>query len=300
MKKLKPLNTLLITLLSIALIISGLIAINPYILYPGISPSTMSIVYPHINQARHMNNESLQRAKLEIKYIFNQMEQNVPVFVDDLYSLSTKGRIIYNAGLDYFSDDSDNLNALVLDKFEEHIISSDELNIQINAIIQDLIHNLSSNTDTMLSNIQMDMAITNTPIIEIQGLDEAIHSQVVDNLKGQLAWSVGGEATAFVLEVIIAHLIIQSTARAGIATLTAAGSLGIGLIVAVITDMVISHYAKEHMTEKVLMLMQEMRITVLEGDNQAPGIYKQLEDFVDSYSDEMEKSVLTAIAHSGR
>lgn len=254
----------------------------------------------HINQVRRMNQQALQRARNDLNSIFDRMEQSVPVLVDDLYTLRTKGRIIYNAGLDYFPGERDNLNSLVLEKFEKHIISQDDLKIQINAVIQKLLNILSSNTSTMFSNIQIDLEVSNTPHMEIERLDKVTHEQILSSLKDQLVLSVGAEAATLTLEVIIAHLVIQSSARAGMATLTTIGSLGIGLIVAVITDMVISHYAKDHMTEKIQGMIRHMRVSVLEGSPQVPGISKQLEELVTSYSEAVEVRVLTAIDHSGR
>lgn len=284
----------------------------------------LEMARPHIDAAARRNLKAVDEAIAAFRIIFKEMRVGVPAFAEELNSMSGKWRLarygVNDTWNKYVSKEpSTRVRDRVVSRFRTHIITESELERRISHVIEDLEYKLTASHNRMLAAIQSDIMVEHTdfvpPAIYSDELYKLLQETCADQRVRLLAISFGGEAAALVLSEITVAVVIRiitrmvtasgsaaagSAAAGAAATTTAtaiggAATLGVGLIVAVGVDMVISHISEKRMITQMNEMISGMENEMIAGNAQATGVRDVLLKYVGAFNQSQASGVEKAI-----
>ncbi|MCX7001785.1 MAG: hypothetical protein NTV22_00765 [bacterium] len=247
----------------------------------------------------HSNNEQAVKEAIKgVNELFDDMKARVPAFVEDIYGIKTKLKIIGKGTCDLWpwQKNRSRVKSLIEKKFAEHVITAAQLLGRINAISCGFTTSLTENKNRLALSVTSNLAdaLPQQMAVDTEIIRAAMNREIDRSVKPLLINNLGGEAASIVIAEVSAAIAINIFSRAmsqasvSIATETAAtcsaaalsgwATFGIGLIVAVVVDYFVSHYAKDKMTAALNERIEQMSKVVLDGVDGKPGYTAMLDD----------------------
>jgi hypothetical protein len=120
-----------------------------------------------LNEEEHRNQEAIDRARLRLASDFARYHRGVPNFADDLTSFGTRYQIAKASLADWWSD-SNEARELETKQFEESVVSDQQIQRDVAAVISQFSSDLEANRNQMLSELQESVATSALPLQPVE------------------------------------------------------------------------------------------------------------------------------------
>lgn len=277
----------------------------------GLTRSDMDRIYAReraiLKEYDKRDRESLDRLMSQIEYYFGGLKEGVPGFADEIYGIGSKikiaGRLIGDKFAHWIKGDRDRreVENYVMEVWERHLFSPEEVNSELERLVADFINSLEVNRNLMAVDIAAELKQVSelrAAGIAIDG--EKIRRTIEDRIRqssaeqvrlgvgGELVSLAGGELAAYGVIKLINSMITSSAAsvaaKAGTAGAGSSGAgasvaavsgwwtLGIGLVLAVAIDFGVSRYSRRRMVRNLNEEIDRLQSIVLDGYGASPGL----------------------------
>ncbi|MBW2217962.1 MAG: hypothetical protein JRF40_00505 [Deltaproteobacteria bacterium] len=238
-----------------------------------------------IERCSWKDKQAIINAVKDLNILFDQKQENVPGFLDDLFSFKSKGKMAY-----YFVRGNGRLETFLHEKTEHYLGSSYLLQAEVERITNVLKMEIQKNHNELLLALEADLAALpySLNIRQLSGKDfkEDFNHSFDIALKGMLPRTVGvtlgAETIALSFDIWVASAIgarivgamvtsgiiaggstaAGGTAVAGGAALapwTAGVSIAVGLVVAIAIDLICNKVARADAEDKILTALEDWR-----------------------------------------
>lgn len=264
-------------------------------------------VMARVEQAREKNSAAVERAEQELREMFREMRSNVPAFVSDMNGLWTKCKIVMNLVADAWpwQADRNRVRRMVEEKWAQHLMKPEKLEGRIKGVLDEFGRELQAERNLLL--VDVGNVLREVRVEKAQaGVDvrQVYEKRFEETLKPLLAKLLETEAASLVISeaagVVIVNLVTYVATKAGVLAaggLSGAATFGIGLVVGLIVDWIISNYAEGKMREDITAELEKLERVIMEGDGQNNmGMVALLQGMADAVSTAEREAVMKAYA----
>jgi len=257
-------------------------------------------VQPEIAMTDARNREAADRCLTRLRQVFHGYRADVPTFVADLTSISTRLGIVRRMPANWWKGDG-RIEVYVQEKFESHLFSEQQLRRDVGRVLEEFQQEIEANQKHMLVRVQASLAEADLPEVAIDRYEpflDAVASRLRDYSAGQGKDSVyhaltvlvvseaGGYAATSMVAGLLARLgsatVVTAAAGAGAtagATATGAGGgsiagpvgtvvgLGVGLAVGLVIDWWMTEKFEAEMQEQMNGYLMAIEETLLTGNS---------------------------------
>ena len=233
--------------------------------------------------------DAAAKAEEELHEFFEAAKQNSRRFAEHALGGWSKWYAVTDA-IPFTRDDR--LKEYITQCFHDDIFSPSDLDNALQDILALYLKEVESIENEMLVNIQRDVPdlpsssiMRTTPPESLSNIFQTLLVQTAESANSDLARCIGQEAVSFIAGEILGELAVQMATSAGILTAggsTGAMTFGIGLIVAVVVDQVVTWiwdwYAdpKGDLAAAICAQIDNMENLIIQGDGKTPGFRDQL------------------------
>jgi len=233
-------------------------------------------VTSRVQQASLSNRQAAAKGEVKMRAVFEQMRAQVPAFVEDINGLGTKCKTLCKGAADLwpYQQDRTRVQRMVEEKWKKHMITPEDVERRLTTILQEFMVELNAERNRML--VDVGSALRQVKADEVC-LDDrvrcAFDKEFETKLKGLLATSLKAEIASLVISeaaaVAIVNVVSQVLVKVGILAaggLSAPMTFGIGLVVGLIVDWIISNYAEAMMRENLVAELNKLERMVMDGE----------------------------------
>lgn len=268
--------------------------------------------------------EALKKTLQDIIVYLNSLKKNVPIFVDEVYSLKSKFSVAWKISGDKCSDWFGNGRRNETGKYIKNIwnrtmFTPNEVSNNIQAYVNELVYTLQGNRNKMAVEIEETFALVDGDftfdknyvcnIVEKRML-KAASSTTNTGICAEIVSLVGGEIATYAIIAIINHLATISTEQiatqaafsvaASSAALTGGtisgwATFGIGLAVGILIDLGVTAHSKKKMEATLNSAIDDLKKLFVYGDGKRAGLKKILQDSLFEYQKDKHKSIFCSL-----
>ncbi len=253
----------------------------------------------HIEKVRNANDESTEIAIKNVKIMFERIREKIPGTVSELYSLKSKCKYIGKGIADKWpwSKKRDRLTTMVEGIFEEHLGSDKDFKKSLAKIETDYRRSLVANKNNLLLNLSFDTTVNNKKTSEIkkETFIKLFEEQISEFAGPMVGISLAGDVSSFIVSEAVSVVVVNVVASATGCAIGGAATLGVGILVGVGVDLIVTKCAKETMIKKLTVAMNEMEKVILNGTEDVPGMVAELNQKSKQMTIAEEKAVKTAL-----
>lgn len=237
-------------------------------------------VRPHVEArvatAAERNERAARHAEEEMRAIFAEMRNNVPRFVEEITGIRTKCVMVWKGAKDLWpwQKDRARVRRMVEEKWNKCMLSPQDMKDRMEDILAGYGKALRAERNRLMVDVGEIMKDVN-----VQGKRTGVdvrrvcEEQFERALRPMLLKSLGSEVVSLVASeaagVVMVNVVSVVMTRAGMLAaggLSGAATFGIGLVVGLIVDWIISEYADAKMRQELIAQLTEMERLVMEGD----------------------------------
>lgn len=235
---------------------------------------------------------AVERQTAHLRRFFNDARTRTPKFAESVLGWSSKWRFVADK-VPYTRGDR---HAEFLRKtFSEQLFSDAELTQAVEQVGRGYADSLTDVENQMLVRLRQD--IVGLPIAELpefQSADrlQSAYGAALQRVQAHVGASVNNDVTTLVMSLVVQEVVTQVAVRLGVSAgvlSVGAGSswatLGIGLVVGVIVDQLISWVwdawtdPKGQLAADLNRKLTELETLIIEGDDKLPGLRTRLTSF---------------------
>lgn len=274
-------------------------------------------IVPLIQETTRRNQKIADQAIMDVKHVFRGYQSKVDPFVEDLVSLKTRGRILWEMPGDWLNDEN-RVKELVSAKFEEHLFSEEKMIEDISHVLTKFAEQIRASENQLLMDCKASVAASDMPEITLPGI-QMYASDVQKTLsdfaqKGAersvyngMATLVASEAGAIVAVRLVRSVLTGLGAKAAISASQTVGGAAtgsvfgakigsvvpgkgtiigasVGLAVGIVIDWWMTDRFKEKMTDDLKTYIHELQVGILQGTDGKEGLRHALRALIDDYS----------------
>ena len=296
-----------ITLISI-FIVSLILAIYCFVRISKTSPNIqhtdkylnlLKVNEVNINKVRNNNILAASNAVENIKSVFNYLKANVSPTVDDLYSLKNKLKFIGKGTADLWpwSKKKDRVNESVKHIFEKHFGSNEEITEVMSVITENYRREIEANKNEFILSIEYDTERGKEKVLSINKNEflDLMNNELSNMSEPLVKLSLAGEVSSLISGEIGACVASEIAATVSGSALSGWETFGIGVVVCVGADLIVSHFTKNFMEEELIKTIDEIEKLMLYGADDKPGIIKILNENAKAVTKEEEEALKNAL-----
>jgi hypothetical protein len=250
--------------------------------------SASDIVNRHLAWADGQSNG--EPAVQAIRELFAEARLGTRQFASEALSLKSKWKIL----TDYLTDGQDHKEFLN-EQFAIHVFTPEALEAAVQSAVAGHVRRLDDVDSELLVRLEADLE--SVPNLELSaGIDRhAIQSsldaavrQAIEAVQAELLPGAGLELVSYVAGEVLTSATFSLGASTGILSVgTASGvvTFGVGLVVGIIVDAVVSwvydamYDPVGQLTVRINQTLDELEQTILSGSDDAPGLVGRLQDY---------------------
>ncbi len=256
-----------------------------------------SEVEPRIVETDRLNREAAQRCVDRLRQVFENYQNGIQPFVEDLTSLSTRLGIARRMPGNWWNGDH-RIERYVQQKFETHLFSRQKLLGDVSSVLESFRQEVDANQRRLLVSVHASLEVADLPEIQIDSY-EPFFGKVARRLRGYSAEQgttsvynalivlIMSEAGSYAAVSVVAGLLarfgsaaaVSAAAGAGVtAGTTAAGAgggsmlgpvgtavgLGVGLAVGLVIDWWMTDRFEQEMSKQMADYLRMLEVTILD------------------------------------
>ncbi|GIW94417.1 MAG: hypothetical protein KatS3mg110_2458 [Pirellulaceae bacterium] len=285
-------------------------------------------IKPLVEKSDQQNNQAVERCVQRIHDQFDVYRSRVPEFVDDLLSLSTRGRVAWRMVT------GGAVEQLVREKFEARIFSADEFQNGLTETVTQFFEEVSANQNELYASVKV--ALGNHPDVNVQLPDleqfrKQVSEEIVRAMENQAKGSVyqfvasmaASELAAMVAQRLVTQLLVRvlpgvvsgmgvtaGTASAGGAGGSAVGPLGtaagiaVGFAVGMAVDWWLSSQYEKQLTDSLINYLNQTESALINGytttsqgkETSQPGLKQVLREYCKQVREAQLRCLSQAVA----
>ena len=253
----------------------------------------------HIEKVKNANNESTEIAIKNVEIMFERIREKIPGTVSELYSLKSKCKYIGKGIADKWpwSKKRDRLTTMVEGIFEKHLGSGKDFKKRLAEIEKDYGRSLIANKNELLLNLSFDATVNNQKASEIkkETFIKLFEEQISEFAGSMIGMGLAGEVTSLIVSEAVSVVVVNVVASATGCAIGGAATLGIGILVGVGVDLIVTKCAKEMMVKKLTIAINEMEKVVLNGTEDVSGMIATFNQQAKQMSEVEDKAVKKAL-----
>jgi hypothetical protein len=257
-------------------------------------------------------NAQCQAASVEslsgLAAFFNDTRARTGEFADDVLGWGAKWRI----AADYLPGTrGDRFEEYLRQKFEEHVFTPYDLEQKVGRSVADYLDAVATVENQMLVRLRADVA--DLPVSALPALEneaavtrnfQAALARAESQVQGQLKWDVTAEVVSLVGGEVLTMAAVRLGVSAGLLTAgatTTLQTLGIGLVVGLIFDQIVSwvwdwwRNPRGELAAELSGRLSELERLIVEGDGESPGLRRKLAEMDAERCRLREQIVMTMI-----
>lgn len=283
---------------------------------PAIAADTVRIALerakPHLDWADEQTAKAVSEHLQVFDLFFRDVKTRTPRFSRDILSYSSKWRLVADK-LPYTRTDR---HAEFLRKtFSEDLFSPDQLTDVLQQVRNNYVDSINAAENLMLVKIRADVA--DLPAADLPQFSDGAKLRVAfdraleeatQHVSADLRADVSREAVSAIMSEVLVLVGVRLGVSAGILGVGAGSSwatLGVGLVVAVIVDQVVSwvwDWWRDPVgdaTTKINLKLDELQKLIIDGDGTSPGLRGRLEKLARDRAVIRRNAVLELIKSGG-
>ena len=253
----------------------------------------------HIQKAARENNASAETAIKSIEAIFERMRENIPGTVSELYSVKSKCKYIGKGIADKWpwSKKHDRLETMVESIFDKYLGSDKNIQKRLTEIEKDYARSLIANKNELLLNLNFDATVNNgkNSGIKKEKLMKLFDEQLAEYTGPMIGISLGGEVSSLIVSEAVTVVVINVVSSATGCAVSGAATFGIGVLVGVGVDLIVTKCAKEMMIKKLTIAVSEMEKVILNGTKDVSGVIVIFNQKAAQMTQAEEKAVVSVL-----
>jgi hypothetical protein len=280
----------------------------PQLLLP---PPPEEIAKPHLSRAEEAVEHAIEEHLQAIDNFFADSKKNTPVFVEQALSWRSKWRLL----ADYVPYTSGTRHReFIRQPFEEHVFSAQQLEDVLQQIVRSYVTHVRSIEGQMLVDLRADASEFPTvyPLAalndeQLQERYDQVLSHAIAESGGALQQDIAGQVVAFIVGELVTVLITKFGTSAAILGTGAASNwttIGIGLVVGVIVDAIVSKLwdwwadPKGTLAAEIDRQLDEMNRLIVVGAADVKGLRQRLKEFAQERAVQRKTAVLSLLEPS--
>ncbi|TWU60481.1 hypothetical protein Poly51_07570 [Rubripirellula tenax] len=160
-------------------------------------------VEPQIAATDALNRAAADRCITRLSRLIDGYQSQVPPFVDDLTSWSTRFSIVSQLPGQWWNTD-DRVSVYISDKFESHLFSEQGLTEDIGAILQDFRSEVDANQKRMLTSVHASLSTSDLPDINLDSY-RPFFEKVAHDLQTYSAQQGASSVTSGVTAILVSE-----------------------------------------------------------------------------------------------
>jgi len=255
-----------------------------------------------LDQEESRNREAIQRAKRKLDLSFDHYRGGVPDYAEALTTWAVKFQITKSVVKDWWSE-SNTAKELVTDLFNQHVVSGNQMTLDVTRTFQQFTNDLAANRNQMLSELRGRADSAKVKLLQAETGPKAFDQAFEQNLSPILesrakqvpivaALSFGGgwrvtEAVTQIVRSLAIRLATQAGVKGGaMAAGSGAGSLAgplgfvAGLAVGYAVDMWMEKRFKEQVVSECTKKLNELQSAIWNGEGSQAGLSAHLSTLV--------------------
>ena len=262
----------------------------------------------------------------EIHRLIDGYRERIPDFVDNVFSLKSKAVILWKSAGDGIGqlrgrDDCDSARNYIREIWDDTMFSEKELSDRVAQEMASLRYCLAENRHQMASELLAEFGTMSDGTMDvaadanqIEAMCDVLDREIVRIAEQSSGQAIRGEGAALLLDAALTPVITKTvlalfrpvgtaaaSGAAGTGGATAAGfasgawTFGVGIVVGVVIDIGINHYAKKQTTEKLHGFLDSIEQDLIEGDEDTDGLRPILRASLDAYHQSLEAATLETV-----
>lgn len=244
---------------------------------------------------------------LQISDFFDASKHRTPNFVKEVLGLASKWNLI----LDHMPRAKGGRHeAFLRESFEKRVFSTAELEQAIRQSVGSLARRVEGIESRLLINLRADLAdLPGFPLPDFptQAAFETRFKQALQESLALANSEIKADVATLLMSVVVEEVLTQAAVRFGVSSgILGAGAtsgwttLGIGLVIGVMVDQIISRIwdwwsdSEAMLTEKINAQLDQMEQAILEGDGEQGGLKQALQRFA-SERDRLRRNAIRAV-----
>jgi hypothetical protein len=271
---------------------------RPEVKLPTVPSSTAAVrtlatqrIEPHLDWADHESQRVVADHIKAVDDFFTDAKKGTPGFAKEVLGWSSKWRLVVDK-LPYTRTDR---HALFLKRtFNERIFPPERLTTVLHQVVKNYVASLNGIENQMLVKMRLDVKDLPPDALPAFG-DEAklrvaferAMAEATERVRADLKADISREATSLVVGEVLTMVAVRLGVSTGIlvaGTSSSWATFGIGFVVAVIVDQIVSWVwdwwrdPVGDLTTKMNNKLDEIHRLIVDGDSQAPGLRARLEE----------------------
>lgn len=281
---------------------------------PPPNPTLLAdLLAPHLQQLQIQNADAADRCIDRIRQHFRSYREHSPAFAEDLTSFSTRWQVLKRMPFDWWNR-SEDVEAFITQKFEEHFFSHDSLESTIQSSLAEFKQDLHGNRNSLLASVKATFAAHQLPehlLPNAEHYESLLHQSLIElasrnaedsvyaGLTSLLVSEVGASLSVGILSRLLTSLgtntlattALSGSVTAGAATTGAGGGssvgpagtiigLAVGLVVGVGIDWWMTNQFQSQLELEMDSFLFRIENTILYGTPPTPGIDPTLQTFL--------------------
>lgn len=238
-----------------------------------------------IERCQAKDREAMEAAVRSLHSYFDQKYNNVDPMLDELFSLTSKGKIAYYYAADAFGDKK-RVDSYINQVSREYLGDPHDLKLKMDSIIYGLKKDLLRNHAELMLELEevllIETAALNLSGPSIESINEEFRTAFDNNLGRTLSLTLGSEALLLAVEILVIEPVIASVAAfvtefvtvqaaalaaegAAVGTGAALGpetlgiSIAVGILVAAAIDWAVGKVAKADARKEVIVSLDRWK-----------------------------------------
>jgi hypothetical protein len=271
-------------------------------------PSPEEFAKPHLSWAEQECERVIDEHVKALDTFFTDSKKNTRPFAGDALSWGSKWRLV----IDHVPYTSGGRHEkYVRERFEEYVFTPSQLEDAVKQVVSSYLAHVCSIEGKMLVNLRADVAEFPTayPIGQLDETklratyDEALQ-QAIDATGKDLQANIGTELVSIITGEVLTQVALRLGVSAGILGTGAASSwatLGIGVVVGLIVDQIVSWVwdwwadPKGNLAAQLDTKLDEINRLIVDGSDNVQGLRAQLRQFGKERSVARSKAVLSVL-----
>ncbi len=271
-------------------------------------PTPISIAAPHLDAADAKIAKALEDGFPAISIVFKRASTHVDAYSKKALGFSSKWRLIADA-MPYASGDRH--QQFLRDEFERLLFSQNELESAIRQTINGFLQEVRSVEGRMLVDIQADIADFpehyEIATLDRETVEARFNAAIEDAMRiagSDLRANIGTQLTSLVAGEVLTQVAVRLGVSVGILGTGAASgwaTLGVGVIVGIIIDQIISWIwdqwsnPREQLAQHIQHHLDVLQALICFGDDEVQGLRQQLRDIAILRSQARREAVLSLL-----
>uniref|UniRef100_A0A7C4LJJ9 Uncharacterized protein n=1 Tax=Schlesneria paludicola TaxID=360056 RepID=A0A7C4LJJ9_9PLAN len=274
-------------------------------------PPPEEIAKPHLSRAEEKIERAIEEHLQALDNFFADSKKNTPAFVEQALSWRSKGKFL--ADCVPFTSGTRH-SEFLRQQFEEHVFSAKQLEDELQQIVRSYLDHVRSIESEMLVDLRADVSEFPTfyPLAALnyeqlqERYDQAL-SHAIAASGGALQEDIAGQVVAIIVGELVTVLITKFGTSAAILGTGAASSwttLGIGLVVGLIVDAIVSKLwdwwadPKGTLAAEIDRQLDEMNRLIVDGAADVKGLRQRLKEFAQERAVHRKTAVLSLLEPS--